>query len=238
MHGLELLATLRSLPADAPAAAFLRHAERFPIVDASDPTLAEITPAGAAAAEAFGRQIEGFGCIRVFHSPIKRCRQTAECIARGIATTGVAVEIAGADPTLGVDYILDLKEAGRLTVLHGNHFVRLWFSGQVEPTVIRAAAPIAARKLEFLTRRLQEPCSQGRRLDLHVSHDWNIIVLRELMLRVRHEEAGWLDFLDGVAFSPSDAGLRVAYRDHVVTRPLPWDFTGPKLGDPATLLRG
>jgi hypothetical protein len=225
MHGLELLQTLHALPSDAPAAAFLRHAKRFPITDESEPTLAEITPEGAASAEALGAAIRGFDCVRIFHSPVKRCRQTAECIARGLAAAGVPVEVAGPEDALGIDYILDLKEAGRLTVKHGDHFVRLWFTGQIPATVVRAAEEIAVRKLAHLTQRLQDPCARGRRLDLHVSHDWNIIILRELMLGVCHEQAGWLDFLDGVAFVPESGGLRAVYRDCSVTRPLPWRFT-------------
>lgn len=222
MHGLQLLETIRSLPTDASAAVILRHAERFPILDSADPTLAELTPDGVAAAEAFGARVHGFDCVRIFHSPIKRCQQTAEWIARGVSSTGCPVGIAGPEDALGVDYIIDLKEAGRLTVQHGNHFVRLWLSGQVAPTVMRAAEQVAARKLAFLTRRLQEPCPHGRRLDVHVSHDWNIIVLRELVCGVRHEEAGWLNFLDGVAFSSVAAGLYAVYREHAVARPLPW----------------
>ena len=224
MHGLKLLETINSLPTDAPAAAFLRHAERFPIVDVTDPTLAEITPDGAVAAEAFGTLIRGFDYVRIFHSPIKRCRQTAECIARGLDSTGCPVEVAGPGEALGVVYVVDHKEAGRLTELHGDHFVRLWFSGQVPSTVIRAPQYVAERKLAFLTQRLHEPSAQGRRLDLHVSHDWNIIVLRELICGVRHEDAGWLNFLDGVAFAPTADGLRAVYRDRAVTKPLPWSF--------------
>lgn len=220
MNGHRLLDTLRSLPKDAPAAAILRHAERFPIVDASAPTLAEITPAGAATAEAFGAKIEGFDCLRIFHSPVKRCLQTAECIARGAASKGHSVEIVGPQPALGVDYILDVKEAGRLTVLHGDHFVRLWFSDKIATTVIQAARPLAEAKIAYMEQRLKDSCPRGRRLDLHVSHDWNIIVLRELVCGVRHEEAGWLNFLDGIAFSPCAAGLRAIYNGCTVT------FTG------------
>jgi hypothetical protein len=212
MNGLALLEVLQSLPADAPAAAFLRHAERFPIADPSNPTLAEITPAGAVAAEALGRKLSGFDCVRLFHSPVKRCRQTAECLARGATAAGLSVELVGPEDTLGVDYILDVKEAGRLTVQHGEHFVRLWFTGKVAATVIQAARQIADRKLAYVAKKLQEPCARGRRLDLHVSHDWNIIVLRELVCGVRHEDAGWLDFLDGVVFTPTAAGLRATYR--------------------------
>lgn len=224
MHGTELLETLHSLPPAGSSAIFMRHAERFPIVDAADPTLAEITPAGAVAAEAFGARIRGFDHVRLFHSPIKRCRQTAECIGRGLASNGVVVEHAGPEPTLGVDYILDLKEAGRLTILHGDHFVRLWFTGQIGAAIIRSAEQIAEGKLVYLTQRLHEPVTRGRRLDVHVSHDWNVIILRELMLRVRHEDAGWLTFLDGVAFSSGAAGLQACYRNFSVTKPLPWTF--------------
>lgn len=224
MYGHELLATIRSLPQDTDAAVFLRHAERFAIVDYADPTLAELTPSGIAAAEAFGALLQGFERVRIFHSPVKRCRQTAEGIARGAADRVRSVEVAGPEDALGVDYILDLQEAGRLTTLHGEGFVRRWFAGEVAPDVIRSAVGIAERKLEYLSQRLREPSAAGRRLDLHVSHDWNIIVLRELLLSVRHEEAGWLNFLDGVAFSVAADGLRAVYRERAVTRPLPWTF--------------
>lgn len=235
MQGHRLLETLRSLPSAVPAAAFLRHAEREPITDVSDPTKAEITETGAASAEGFGAQIRGFDCVRLFHSPVKRCRQTAECIARGVNANGGCAEIAGPENALGIDYILDRSEAGRLTLEHGEHFVRLWFTGQVAPTVIEAAEKIAALKVDHLVRRLQEPCARGRRLDLHVSHDWNIIILRELLLGVRHEDAAWLNFLDGVAFTPATDGVRAHYRDqtsrdHSRLVPLPWHFPPRSIG--------
>lgn len=217
MNGFPLLDVLRSLPSGAPAAAFLRHAERFPITDIADPAAAEITPAGALSAEEFGRQLSGFDYVRLFHSPVKRCRQTAECLARGAAAAGLGVELVGPEDALGIDYILDFKEAGRLTVEHGEHFVRLWFTEKVSPSVIRAARELADRKLAYVAGRLREPCTRARRLDLHVSHDWNIIVLRELVCGVRHEEAGWLDFLDGIAFTPVANGVRAICGNRAVT---------------------
>jgi hypothetical protein len=223
MHGQEILSTLRTLNTRRVVALLIRHAERFPILDEADPTQAELNPAGRIAAEALGAQLEGFSRLRLFHSPVKRCRQTAECIAHGAAAAGVAVTLVGPQDPLGIDYILDLAEAGRLTKLHGDHFVRLWFSGQISSQVIRPAAVIAAEKLAYLAARLDDDAGPGR-LDLHISHDWNTIILRELMLGVRHEEVGWLDYLDGVAFEPNPGALRAVYRDRTVTRPLPWRF--------------
>jgi hypothetical protein len=223
MQGYEALETIKQLNGQS-AAALIRHAHRYPIANPSDPTQAEITPEGAASAKAFGKRIQGFETLRLFHSPVKRCRQTAECIAEGAAKAGIAVSICGPQPELGVDYILDLDETGRLNTLHGEHFVRLWIQGQVSENAIVAPAKIAAAKLSYLTAHLAEPCERGNRLDLHVSHDWNVIILRELMLGIRHEDTGWLTFLDGMGFSLKAGMLRAVYRDRSETRPLPWLF--------------
>ncbi len=213
MLGHELLETIHKLPSAANAAAVMRHAARHPIANPSEPTLAEITADGAKAAEAFGAQITGFARVRLFHSPVKRCRQTAECIAQGASSAGLAAEVAGPREELGVDYIRDLVEAGRWTVKHGDHFVRLWITGQAPETVIGPARELAERQRDFVAARLREAAPGGRRLDLHVSHDWNVIVLRELLLDVRHEDAGWLTFLDGVAFTKESGALRAVYRE-------------------------
>lgn len=214
MDGFELLTTLGALPAGtAAAAAIMRHAARHPIADPSQPAVAEITEEGAKAAETFGAGISGFDAVRLFHSPVTRCRQTTECIARGAVRAGLKVEVAGPRDELGIDYIVDLVEAGRLSQLHGHDFVRLWFQGQVPPAVIRPVRQVAAPMLELISGRLREPAKRGRRLDLHVSHDWSIIILRELLLGLRHEDTGWLTFLDGVAFVDEATKLQAIYRD-------------------------
>lgn len=215
MRGDELLALLaREAQGGRPVAALMRHAARHPIADPKLPHLAELTTEGCAAAEEFGAKLNGFAQVRLFHSPVKRCRQTAECIAQGAGRAGVAAEIAGAHEELGIDYIRDVAEAGRLSVIHGEHFMRLWFEGRVPANVIDPVPHLAARKLDFVRRRLGEVAARPGTLDLHVSHDWNIILCREHFVGVRHEDAGWLTFLDGVTFSPATRGLRVAYREH------------------------
>lgn len=212
MQGHELLETIAGMTAFPAVAAVMRHAARHPIANPSEPTLAEITTEGAKAAVEFGSRLKGFDRVRLFHSPVKRCGQTAACIAQGAAAAGLAVETVGARDEIGCDYILDLVEAGRLTVLHGDAFVRLWLEGKIPATVVRSPRTIAARQLDFAATRLQEPTDGGRRLDLHVSHDWNIILLREILLQIRYEDAGWLTFLDGVVFTADSDGTRAIYR--------------------------
>ncbi|MFT3781990.1 MAG: histidine phosphatase family protein [Nibricoccus sp.] len=222
MYGHELIQAIASFPPSHSVAAIMRHAARFPIANSAQPTLAEITPEGAAAAENMGRQITGFSHVRLFHSPVKRCQQTAECLARGLKLSGVQVDPISAQESLGVDYILDLVEAGRLTDLHGEHFVRLWMRQEIPASVIRATKSIVEAKLSYLTSKASEPETAGHRLDLHVTHDWNILILRELMLGLRHEETGWMTFLDGLAFSVIGNEMEVVYRNHRARQKIPW----------------
>jgi broad specificity phosphatase PhoE len=224
MLGQELLQSLQSVPAAQNAAAMLRHSERHPITDSAKPMNAELTENGIVEARAMGGRITGFAHLRLYHSPVKRCQQTAECVAEGASKAGLHVEFVGPSEDLGVYYIRDLAEAGRMHLGHGDDFIRLWFSGQVPESVVLEPAGIARRKLAHVSACLAEPAPRGRRLDLHFSHDWNIIVLRELLLGVRHEEAGWLNFLDGVAFSmPAPDTLTALWRETSRSRSLPWD---------------
>ncbi len=224
MLGHQLLQIIHSRGADPVVAAAMRHAERYRILDPRDPTLAELNPAGMAAAEAFGRQITGFDHLRIFHSPVKRCQQTAECIARGAAAAGLPVEIVGPQVILGVAYITDQIETGKLSEIHGQDFVRRWFLGEVPLAFIRPAAEIANEKLAYFRARLGDPPARGRRLDLHVTHDWNVIILRELMLELHHEKEGWPEFLDGVTLTAHGDELRIGFRHHARQQPLPWKY--------------
>lgn len=220
MLGHELLETFAGLTAAPAVAAVMRHTARHPIANPETPTLAEITPEGAEAAEEFGACLTGFDRLRLFHSPVKRCGQTAACIAEGATGAGLKVELVGPREEIGVDFIVDQPEAGRLTLLHGDHFVRLWMEGKIPTKVVRPAREVALRHAAFAATRLRDPLSDdGRRLDLHISHDWNIIVLREILLGVRHEDTGWLTFLDGVTFTAGNDGIRALYREHV-SKPL------------------
>lgn len=222
MHGLETLKTLQTLKKGVPTAVILRHAARYPILDLARPELAEITPEGAEAAQAWGQKIDGFAQLRLFHSPVKRCRQTAECIADGAVRAGLRVVHSGPESALGVTYIRDLAEAGRLSQVHGEHFVRMWLRGEVSPSVIMETKQVARTKIDCLMHRLDEPGRADNCLDVHVSHDWNIMVLREHMLGLRHEETGWLGYLDGLCMALDEGALAVAYRAHRRDRVLPW----------------
>lgn len=210
MRGEKLLATLRREARHGkPLAATLRHAERHPITDPAWPDLPELTTTGRADAEAFGAALEGFELVRLFHSPVVRCRQTAEGIAAGVQRAGGRVEMLGVHESLGIGYTRDRLEFGRLFEIHGdNRFMRLWCDGVLPEKVLAPASSCSTQIREFIHRRLGDHALNARVLDLHVSHDINIMAVREACLGLRHEEAGWLEFLDGVVFQSTADGVR------------------------------
>jgi broad specificity phosphatase PhoE len=223
MSSQAVLESLTALPATSHAAAMIRHGERQPFNSATDPTKALLTDEGKRAARALGAGLSGFDRVRLFHSPVERCRQTAECIAEGAAAKGLSVSIAGPSDALGFGYTRDMPKAIQMYSAMDHGFIDHWFSGRVPDSVIADPSLLVEETLAHITRHLGESDGPGRRLDLHVSHDWNILAMRELLLGITHEQSGWLTFLDGLGFSrPSSGPLQARYHACERHSPLPW----------------
>ncbi len=147
---------------------------------------------------------------RLFYSPAKRCRETAIGIKTGAEEIGVDTIVLEEDGDLsGTAYVLDeccLLMADRI----GDDFIREWFSGRVDPSLIKSISSASEDMSDHLIERMTGDPTPGL-LDINVSHDWNILALRENYLNLRYEESGWIGFLDGLAFYPHDGTISVAY---------------------------
>ena len=189
-----------------PAALIVRHAERHPITDITRALEVGLTEKGKEDAKAFGSLLRGFDTVRVFHSPALRCRETSEGIIKGLQGNGTEVQCLTEVPGLCTPYIKDgrrlLSEAQR----HGNAFLRAWFDGRYDDDMIMPTREAADLVLAPILGRLAEPGRAGR-LDVHVSHDWEILLLREELLRVKYEDVGWAGFLEGILFVPEGDGF-------------------------------
>jgi len=110
-------------------------------------------------------------------------------------------------PLLCAPYLKDacvLKDADHL----GQGFMRAWFEGRFDrrwllPTP-EAADMVLSRVIDGMSSFPED------RLDIHVSHDWEVVLLREELLGVRYEDAGWVDYLSGLAFFTSCGSYTVS----------------------------
>ena len=215
---------------NGPNAMIIRHAERFHVPNVSsiaDSLRVGLTEKGMMDAREMGRSIEGIDRLRLFHSPAVRCKQTAQAIAEGFTECGGEVEGFKETWDLCAPYLLDsivLKEADRL----GHAFMRSWFDGKFDPEWILPTSVSADMVLGPIIAGLREDGPAGR-MDIHVSHDWEIVLLRDELFGTRYEEEGWVDYLDGIAISPCDGGFRA------VTSKATAEFTFPRSPKAAAL---
>lgn len=200
---------------DGPNAVIVRHAERFKVPSVAESLSVGLTAKGRKDAFETGKSIEGIERLRLFHSPAVRCRETAESIAEGFLAKGGTVLGIKETWDLCAPYLLDdavLKEADR----QGYGFMRSWFNGQFDTEWIRPTPQAADMVLAPILAGLSEGV-EARRLDVHVSHDWELVLLREELLGVRYEDAGWIEYLEGIRFSRHDKGFTVQNRDRSAT---------------------
>lgn len=212
LHAHSWLVALQELPADGSAAVFIRHAERYPIIDVTSHAQVLLTPQGEADAVVTGSLLPPDRCVRLWHSRVRRCKQTAERIAEGFATAGGRVELAGELESLCGSFVRDSDGFSALTRQHGgNDFIRSWFDGCFDPAVIDPRDVAAARLLSVAQEALGT--SQPDSLNLLVTHDWEIMTMRETYLGVRHEDVGWAEYLDGLAMAWDGHTTQFAWRE-------------------------
>ncbi len=218
---MRLVDHLSDLPRDRPVAVLLRHAERSSIDTVEDSFRALLTSAGMTAARLLGGRLAGHRPVRLAHSPVERCRQTAACVAEGVRAAGGEAVLLGDRLELGGPYMLDFRQAMAEVLAHGaRRYVRAWFDG-LPPGAgqVRPFRESAREQVALLGAALDEAGSAG--LWVGVSHDWNLLLVREGYLGVRHEDGGWPDYLEGVAAWRDRAELVLCLGEHLARVPLP-----------------
>jgi phosphohistidine phosphatase SixA len=191
-------------------AIILRHAERHPIVNyinALDPCLTE---KGMADAYHFGRFFKEFDPIKLYHSPVLRCKQTADSIFSGLLSINRKATLVGHLSELGGPYITSPWEGITANLEHIGHaaFIRKWFNYEFPSEYIMPLDLAAKSQLRILINQLNSDDSST----INITHDWNIMLLREYYFNLRHEDIGEPEYLDGLCAYILDDSLHLIYR--------------------------
>lgn len=207
----ELLSDLDCVLKAGPVAVLVRHAERFPITDPTCGHNAALTESGKLNArllgDEIGARIQTSDSVILGHSPVPRCQETAEMIGRGIGSRHPNTYIPKAFDHLGGPYFRDAKSALELYRDEGAAFLRRWFNDAVPGALI---APFREAAEQQIVQSMS--VSEGSRLAILISHDLNIMLVREYVFGIRHEDSGWPDYLDGVVMTADGPSLLIGYR--------------------------
>jgi len=174
-----------------------------------------LTARGRELAHDFGRGLPEGAYLRAYASPAERCLDTAELVHAAHLERGGRGRGQRPVEGLGVFYVLDqIKMYKAMTAAEegSRSFVRAWQDGRV-PADIMVPAPIAARLLLALLAEKLTQQEAPESLDLCVSHDLTLYLMREQLLGLRHEAAGAVEYLDGMAVYADGSDVRVVAPD-------------------------
>jgi broad specificity phosphatase PhoE len=209
-----LAAARRHAHAGRATALVVRHAERHPVVDLHTHEEVLLTERGHAQALEAGALLADIADhVRVRHSPVRRCGQTAEGLVAGAREAGVRAELLSSVALLGSPFVLDRERAYALVRQIGAGFIRDWFDGKLPHDVFEPRAVAVEKQLAAVVEHLMEPA-----FHVFVSHDWNIALVREEVLGVS-PETRWPAFLDGIAIALDGDDVIVELDGIVVRRP-------------------
>ena len=193
----------------------IRHAARE-FVEGRHDLENPLTDAGRDASRAFGAGLPAGFALRGYASPVARCHETAALALEGYRATGGAATRVRPMEGLGVFHTLDQMKMYRIMQAAGGlgGFMARWIGGDV-PEDVMLDADAAARAIARLMRgklrtAAADAPSPAPGLDLLVSHDITLALLRDRLLGQAWDAVGPVAFLDGIAVYTADGGVWVA----------------------------
>lgn len=194
----------------------LRHSIREEIQDARNSEGANLTEEGRLLAEDFGSKIPKDRYVRLFHSPVERCKETADLILKGFQRDGGKGKVCGSEFRLGCPYILDPDRLlGLVNELSGPGFVSEWMSDNIDAELIESKE-IATDKLFMFIGKKVKP-SAADVINIHITHDFNIILLLALVKDLKNVNYSWPGYLDGAIIVRKEDIFQLSIRDKEVT---------------------
>ncbi len=166
-----------------------------------------LTNEGRRLAESFGQALPKEALVRGYASPAERCMETAALALDGHAAGGGRVTRHRPIEALGVFYVLDqMRMYKAMTAASGQvPFLRRWFDGGVAADIMMPA-DLAARIVgRVVGEKVRQSVAQPQ-IDLCVSHDMTLYLVREQLLGLAPEEEP-VEFLDGIVVFERDGQL-------------------------------
>ena len=170
----------------------IRHAERENILRPEDASKALLTEKGKEDAMALGRELSDIERIDFYHSPVERCIETVDYLARGYRGY---YELKGSSAYSGCPYILDDKKFNELIFEKtGPVFLRDWFSRKLPNSIIKPWDEAFNMMIHGL-----KSINLGKKgiVDVHITHDINIaLFLNTLFGSSWIDQQAWPDYLE------------------------------------------
>jgi len=214
-----IIKALKQFPESSKIIMVLRHSHR------NDPTELEelhdvrLTPQGHHVAKIFGKKLPSERVIRLYHSPVGRCKETAEDILIGFEEVGgkgvlkgvlTPLFFAGTAPKFFEDIV---KEESHLPFLYR------WAVGFYSPDRINPLQTYCRNAADVIWRGNKDAPERG--IDIHITHDIFLMALRFGWFGIP-PDAEWVPFLGGIAFTLTQNKIKLFDKDRFISMNVPY----------------
>lgn len=192
---------LKQLKNDNCFAIVMRHSEKA-LNSTDKPINVLLTESGKKRASDFAAAIEPKKPIRLFHSFIKRCEQTADSIIEGYRGKVVQKKV---EEVLSGHYLFDAKKVVEESEKFDNYdFILNWYNGNFSEKHLMNF--IEARRMMIETIKANY---NPNFLDIYITHDWNVVLLYSFCYNLQKAQYHWPDFMDGVCFFKNEIDFSI-----------------------------
>ncbi|MFW9821779.1 MAG: histidine phosphatase family protein [Candidatus Thorarchaeota archaeon] len=175
----------------------LRHSQRFEPSFDDNHQFMELTPQGRFIARLFGTKLPKNRIIRLFHSPVNRCKETADQIHAGFKSIGGESIFKGECSAvwgIGIKNDLFMAELKKMSVIEV--FFR-WASGFYKQKDFPSIISYSQKAADAILTQFTEAPERG--IDIYITHDWHLTAIRYVWFGLPPIEK-LVGFLGGFAF--------------------------------------
>ena len=217
-----IIEALKEFPVDSKIMLVLRHSHRNNPTESEKMHELKLTPQGHQIANLFGQKLPTSRTIRLFHSVVDRCQETAEDILTGFESVGGNGTLNGALTPLfhagtAPKFFLSIFKNGSPL-----EFMYRWAVGFYSPEKITPFQSYCQNAAEVIWKGINDAQKSG--IDIHITHDIFLIALKYGWFGLPPDQE-WVPFLGGIAFVLSKNEVRLFDIDRFRSIPYPywWD---------------
>ena len=200
----------------------MRHSARHYDEDIQMEPFMPLTSEGRAFSYDYGRNLPVGLSARFFSSYIGRCIETAYLIDKGF-TANKAGQTSNNSVSKDISpfYVVDFTKVIEIILEQETPvFIRNWLNNEFPESTIMNAKAAATRMFSLMINNFQE--LPENTFDIFVTHDWNMYLLKELGLGLRHEDYGNIEYLEGIVLFEKEDRLFIT---HHQAEPVPFEMT-------------
>ncbi|MFW9941219.1 MAG: hypothetical protein ACFFFT_09270 [Candidatus Thorarchaeota archaeon] len=193
-----IIENLNKFPEDSKIILVLRHSHR------NEPELNEkvqklrLTPIGHAIAKKFGESLPKSRPIRLFHSIIWRCEETAENIHNGFKGIGGKSELIGEFAPLYKMGFNGDSFYNHIMKYHFRNVLFRWATGFYLPEEWTPFIQYIQNAANLIWGQIKDAPERG--IDILITHDWHVMALRFGWFALPPGKR-WVNFNGGFAFT-------------------------------------